>query len=95
MHILSSPTDSDLALYNIAKTSQKEVSAATAELSSAESLLHASQSAPNLIPDFSWSCVLSDPLSQHPCYCNPRDTCSLQAFHHSAALLRGFDTASF
>lgn len=50
MRILSSPTDLDLALYNIIKRSQKsqkEVSAATAELSSAKSLLHAPQSAPH------------------------------------------------
>jgi len=33
MRLLSSLTDSDLALYNIAETSQKETCAATAELS--------------------------------------------------------------
>lgn len=46
MHLLFSPTDSDLALGNIAKTSQKEISAAAAaELSSAQCCLHVFQSA--------------------------------------------------
>lgn len=65
MCVLSSPTDPDLALYTIAETSQKEVSAAAAELSSAKSLLHAPQSAYGFIPDFSWSCGLFDPVYQH------------------------------
>lgn len=67
MCVLSSPTDPDLALYTIAETSQKEVSAAAAVLSSAKSLLHAPQSAYSLIPDFSWSRVPSDPVYQ--CLC--------------------------
>lgn len=45
-----SPTNSDLVLYNIAKTSQKEVSAATAQLCSTKTLPHASQFAPHSQP---------------------------------------------
>lgn len=94
MHILSLPTDSDLALGNVAKTSQKESSAATAELSSAIFHLRVFQSAPSLIPDLPWSCVPPDPVAQYLCYSNSRETGNLQALHHSVFFRGGFQPAS-
>lgn len=80
-HIFFSPTGSDLVSYSNARTSQKEVSAATAELSSTKSLLQVCPTFPTSLQILLF-CVLSDPADpdQHLCYHNPRETCSLKSF---------------